>query len=29
MHERTLGWNVETLQNVKLRQRVLRDVSAL
>jgi L-lactate dehydrogenase (cytochrome) len=27
-HERTLGWNVEALQNVKLRQRVLRDVSA-
>lgn len=27
-HERTLGWNIEALQNVKLRQRVLRDVSA-
>ena len=27
--ERTLGWNVEDLQNVMLRQRVLRDVSAL
>lgn len=27
--ERTLHWNVEDLQNVMLRQRVLRDVSAL
>lgn len=27
--ERTLAWNVEDLQNVMLRQRVLRDVSAL